>query len=92
MPQHLPFQTTTVNPDRVNPEFVGIADKFNEHKRNRINSDRRHQDVSSNYAYTMKMHQELDKNLQEKEMELMRLRKIRERHNADMKYVRDDVS
>ncbi len=29
---------TPVNPDRVNPEFIGIGQKYSTHKKNRLDS------------------------------------------------------
>ena len=76
MSRALPFQNPT-NIDRVNPEFIGIAEKYNEHRRNRIHSDRKHQNVSSHYLYINKVNQDLEKNLQDKQAELDRLKRIR---------------
>ena len=58
MSRILPPQTV-INPERVNPEFLGIAEKYNEHKRNRLNSDRSYKITSSNYSYTLKLNSDL---------------------------------
>lgn len=36
---------STVNPDRINPEFIGIGEKLSEHKRNRVGSDKHRKNI-----------------------------------------------
>lgn len=45
-----------INTDRLNPEFIGIAEKYSKHKRNRLESDDQRKKVTSNFIYAMKFH------------------------------------
>ena len=33
------------NPDRVNPEFIGIAEKYSEQKKSRLDSDSKRKNI-----------------------------------------------
>lgn len=43
------------SPDRVNPEFVGIATKYSDHKRKRLHFERRRKELDSDVLYTTKL-------------------------------------
>ena len=45
------------NPERVNPQFIGIGQKFSRHKKNRTISDNKRKNVESNYHYMLKINQ-----------------------------------
>ena len=52
-----------------------------------METDQKKKDVESNFNYLHKVNDELDKNLDEKKKELLRLKKIRSRYNSDVKQV-----
>jgi hypothetical protein len=42
-------------PNRLNPEFVGIADQYAQHKKARLEAEKNKQTLSSNLKYTRKL-------------------------------------
>jgi hypothetical protein len=51
------------SPERVNPEFIGIANKFSDHKRKRLQYERRKKELDSDVFYTSKLDRSLEKTL-----------------------------
>ena len=67
---------------------MGIAEKYSAHKKKRLLSDRERNNVLSNYKYMLKLNLEMDRNLEDKQSELLHLKEVRERHNNDIKNVK----
>ena len=44
-----------INPERVNPEFIGIGEEFNNNKRERMESDQHRKNVKSHFSFTSKL-------------------------------------
>ena len=82
-----PSPYDTFYTERLNPQFIGMAEKYSRHKKYRVETDQKKKDVESNYHYLNKLNDDLDKNLDQKKKQLMRLKKIRDRHNSDVKNV-----
>jgi hypothetical protein len=64
------YQTS---PGRFNPEFIGIAYRYSDHKRKRQLVQRRKEELDSDFQYTSKLDSSLEKRLQAKALELQRL-------------------
>jgi hypothetical protein len=46
---------------RINPEFIGIAAKYSQHKRKRISIEHKRQELDSGCQYTQKLDSSLEK-------------------------------
>lgn len=69
------YKPTNLN--RVNPEFVGIAEKYNQQKRNRIEVQHRRNSLLNNLKFKMSIDSSLEKSLENKKEELNKVKEIR---------------
>lgn len=61
---------------RINPEFVGIAKEYFEHKKKRLAYEERRLKMETTFNYVSKMNETLSKSLEKKMNELRRLKEI----------------
>ncbi len=76
------------SPERVNPEFIGVASKYSDHKKKRLNMERRKKDLDSDVIYTVNLDRSLERTLESKLVELERLQQAHQRHEEELRYVR----
>lgn len=68
------YSAYAAKPDRYNPEFIGIANRYGQHKLNRKISESNKQELESDFIYNQKEDSRLKKSIQNKARELSRLR------------------
>lgn len=68
------------SPQRVNPEFIGIANKYSDHKKKRLNIEKRKKELDSDVLYTVNLDRSLEKTLESKLIELDKLQQAHQRH------------
>lgn len=74
------FSYYETSPQRFNPEFIGIAGKYAQHKKKRLTIEKKRKQLDSGYQYTLNLDTYLNKSLENKAIELNKLQKARERH------------
>ena len=74
-------------PSRVNPEFTGIASRYSNAKNQRLEQERRRLELESDHSYTANLDSSLNKTLESKMLELLKLKEARRRHLEDLKFV-----
>lgn len=73
------FAYQPTNPERINPEFEGIAYKYSSHKKNRLDLESKRNSLFQNLNFKMGVDKSLDKNLEDKKAELKDVKGIRAR-------------
>lgn len=66
---------------------MGIAAKYSQHKRKRISIEQKRHELDSDCQYTRNLDLSLEKRLESKAIELMKLEQIRQRHDEELEFV-----
>jgi hypothetical protein len=69
-----------VHPARVNPEFIGIATKYGNIKKNRTSLERDRDELLRKLKYRISVDRHLDKTLEENRGKLRTVRSVHRRH------------
>ncbi len=69
-----------VHPARVNPEFIGIATKYSNIKKNRASLERDREELLRKLKYRISVDRHLDKTLEENKGKLRTVRSVHRRH------------
>lgn len=76
-----------VHPARVNPEFIGIATKYGNIKKNRASLESDRDELLRKLKYRISVDRHLDKTLQENRGKLRTVRSVHRRHQDDLEQV-----
>ena len=75
------------NPKRFHPDFSGIATRYSGIKRERLSQQKKRKELESDHCYTLNLNQSLDKTLESRVQELLKLQQARERHLNELRFV-----
>ena len=68
------------NLERINPEFIGIASRYSQRKKQRLAVQSTKKELESDLKYATNLDSSLDRQINSRTIELEQLRQARDRH------------
>lgn len=73
-----------VHPARVNPEFIGVATKYGNIKKNRASLEKDREELLRRLKYRISVDRQLEKSLEENKGRLRTVRSVHRRHQDQL--------